>query len=75
MPGPAIQQVISTPTALPSVTFTASVTPTATPVPLNPLTIEYLREREYPASDLIIEETLEVGPNYFATLLRINLMA
>lgn len=65
LPGPAIQRATSTQTALPSATFTASVTPTATAVPLNTLTIEYLRGHEYPASEIVIEETLEVGPNYF----------
>ncbi len=65
LPGPVIQRATGTQTALPSATLTASVTPTATPIPLNPLTIEYLREHEFPASDLVIEETLEVGPNYF----------
>jgi dipeptidyl aminopeptidase/acylaminoacyl peptidase len=43
-------------------TETPSVTPTPTP---DPLSIEYLRSRDYPASELTIEETLEVGDNYF----------
>jgi dipeptidyl aminopeptidase/acylaminoacyl peptidase len=30
----------------------------------NPLSIEYLRQEEYPGSEIIIEETLEPGSNY-----------
>jgi dipeptidyl aminopeptidase/acylaminoacyl peptidase len=41
-----------------------TVTPTVTPTPPNPLTIEWLRQQEYPGSDIIIEETLEPGANY-----------
>jgi dipeptidyl aminopeptidase/acylaminoacyl peptidase len=65
LPGPQVAQISETETPLPSATFTPSITPTATPTPLNPLTIEYLRQHEYPASELVIEETLDVGPNYF----------
>lgn len=65
LPGPQI--ALGTATAVPSATITPtpSITPTATPTPLNSLTIQYLREREYPASELVLEETLDVGPNYF----------
>jgi hypothetical protein len=65
LPGPQIS--LATATASPSATITPtpSSTPTATPTPLNPLTIQYLREHDYPASELTIEETLDVGPNYF----------
>lgn len=31
---------------------------------LHPLSIEYLRQQEYPGSDIIIEETLPAGSNY-----------
>lgn len=59
-PGIAVSTASETPT--PTVTYTPSVTPTPTP---HPLSIEYLRSREYLASELSIEQTLEVGPNYF----------
>jgi dipeptidyl aminopeptidase/acylaminoacyl peptidase len=45
----------------------ATVTPTSTPIPtptLHPLTIEAMRQREYPGSDLTIEEVLPPGANY-----------
>jgi dienelactone hydrolase len=61
LPGPSVLVGTVTETPQPSATFTASVTPTPT---LHPLSIEYLRSREYPASELVIEETLEVGDNY-----------
>jgi uncharacterized protein len=63
LPGPQVATAVDTLT--PSITFTPSITPTPTPVPPHPLTIEYLREHEYPVSEIVIEETLEVGPNYF----------
>jgi uncharacterized protein len=65
---------IATPTAnLPSPTpsWTASpsatVSPTSTPIPtptLHPLTIEAMRQRDYPGSDLTIEQVLSPGANY-----------
>lgn len=64
LPGPQIALVTATATLTPSVTPTPTLTPTATPVPPHPLSIEYLRQRQYPASELIIEETLENGGNY-----------
>lgn len=45
-------------------------TPTETPddtlneISSSPLYIESLRERDYPTSEIILEETLEPGPNY-----------
>lgn len=36
----------------------------ATPLPLVPLSIEYMRQQEYPGSDLVIEQTLAPGSNY-----------
>jgi dipeptidyl aminopeptidase/acylaminoacyl peptidase len=62
LPEPSIAISAGTEKPQPTVTYTPSVTPTPTP---HPLSIEYLRSREYPASELIIEQTLEVGPNYF----------
>ncbi len=49
------------PTATPTATFTPM--PTATPTP-HPLTIRLGREREYPGSDIKIEQTLASGGNY-----------
>lgn len=62
LPEPSILEETAAQTPQPTATFTPSVTPTPTP---HPLSIEYLRSREYPASELVIEETLEVGDNYF----------
>jgi len=57
----------ATPTALPSatptVTSSPTVVPTATPT-LHPMQIEALRQREYPGSEIVIEETLQQGANY-----------
>jgi dipeptidyl aminopeptidase/acylaminoacyl peptidase len=65
---PEAQVVVAPTTAelLPSPTSTATAAPTLTPTPsIHPLTIEYLRTRSYEASELVIEQTLEVGPNYY----------
>ena len=58
-------------TASPSRTFTpnpmATETPTPTPSPtptLHPLTIESMRQRSYPGSEITIEEQLAPGANY-----------
>ena len=48
------------PTAVP----TATPEPTATLEPLHPLTIASMRQRDYPGSDIVIEDTLEPGANY-----------
>ncbi len=57
----------STTTALPTLTptqaFTPTPLPTATAVP-NPLEINAMRAREYPGSDIVIEQTLDPGVNY-----------
>jgi len=50
-------------------TSTATATPTATPTPTatatpHPLTIQAMRGRDYPGSDIVIEQTLEPGSNY-----------
>src|SRR3990170_2540490 len=44
-------------------TSTSTATPTPTPTP-HPLTIASMRQREYPGSDITIEETLEPEVNY-----------
>lgn len=44
---------------------TATPLPTATPTPTpHPLTIASMRAREYPGSNIVIEQTLEAGSNY-----------
>ena len=63
LPNPAI--LFSQATAASSPTATPTTGPTPTPPFPHPLTIKYLRDLDYPATDLVIEETLEVGPNYF----------
>ncbi|HMR98446.1 MAG TPA: alpha/beta fold hydrolase [Anaerolineales bacterium] len=50
-----------TQTTEPTSTFTAS--PTATPIP-HPLSIDAMRARDYPGSDVVIETTLDPGVNY-----------
>jgi uncharacterized protein len=51
------------PTRPPTHTATPTLVPTATPVP-NPLEIQAMRAREYPGSDIVIEQTLDPGVNY-----------
>src|SRR5215216_6232068 len=51
------------PTSNPTETPTATPLPTATPV-LNPLQIEAMRARDYPGSDVVIEQVLDPGVNY-----------
>lgn len=63
---------LPTPTFTPEPTFTPTTTPTATntstptptPTPLHPLMIENMRQQPYPGSEIVIEETLDPGPNY-----------
>jgi dipeptidyl aminopeptidase/acylaminoacyl peptidase len=50
-----------TPTTAPSLTPTLTPTPTPTP---HPMSIPALRQRDYPGSDIVIEETLDPGANY-----------
>jgi len=52
-----------TATASRTATATPTRTPTATATP-HPLTIASMRQREYPGSDVVIEQTLEPGVNY-----------
>jgi dipeptidyl aminopeptidase/acylaminoacyl peptidase len=55
-----------TSTPLPSFTPTFTATPTETPVPTpHPLSMTAMRAREYPGSDLVIEQTLDPGSNYY----------
>lgn len=53
---------------LPTATLTSNaavgLTPEPTPTPLNPLAIEAMRARNYPGSDIIIEQRLDPGSNY-----------
>lgn len=55
-----------TPTATLTSTPTGTPTPTSTPspTPLHPLMIEAMRAREYPGSEISIEEVLTPGSNY-----------
>lgn len=53
-----------TATPSPSPSRTATATPTITPTPVHPLDVEAMRQRVYPGSALIIEETLAPGINY-----------
>ncbi|MBN2502043.1 MAG: alpha/beta fold hydrolase [Anaerolineales bacterium] len=59
-----------TPTLGPSPTATMTLAPTNTPLPTatatppHPLSIEYLRQRDYTASEIVYEEVLEDGANY-----------
>ena len=56
------ETIIAPPTAL-SATRTPAP-PTPTPTPLNPLSIEGMRQQDYPGSEIVIEETLAPGSNY-----------
>ncbi len=59
----------ATATLTPPPTRTSTPSPSATPTPTpHPLTIEAMRRREYPGSAVIIEQTLDPGPNYYRYL-------
>jgi len=58
---PARNVASFTATPLPSLPPTVTPTPTRTP---HPMSIEALRQRSYPGSDITIAETLEPGDNY-----------
>lgn len=61
----AVQATALTNTPAPSATPTSTATPTATPTPTpHPLTIQSMRERSYPGSDVTIEQVLTPGSNY-----------
>ena len=52
-----------TSTLIPNASATATASPTPTPTP-HPMTIEAMRQREYPGSDITLERELEPGVNY-----------
>lgn len=54
----------TTPTATPIVNVADGQTPVPTPTPLHPFAIEAMRARDYPGSDIVIEQVLEPGSNY-----------
>ncbi|MCO6453050.1 MAG: alpha/beta fold hydrolase [Caldilineales bacterium] len=62
----AIPEPTSTPlpTTTPTATLIPTNTPTPTATPVHPLSISYLREQEFPGSDIVIEQTLAPGSNY-----------
>src|SRR5512134_4057686 len=62
LPGSNTPSPLPTHTAAPTTTPAPTETPvpTATPTP-HPLTIQSMREREYPGSDVVIEQTLDPG--------------
>ena len=55
--------VTSLPALTPTETATSTPIPTATPIP-HPLEISAMRAREYPGSDIVIEDVLDPGVNY-----------
>ena len=59
---PPVETAILTPQ--PTATHTPSPTASLTPTPLNPLTIAALRQRAYPGSRIVVEQTLDPGVNY-----------
>lgn len=63
---PSLPAPASTATALPTPTLapTAIAIPSATPTPPHPLSIELMRQQEYPGSDLVFEQTLPAGNGY-----------
>ena len=75
--GTAVTASPSTPTVAPSATaspsptatFPPTLTPTSTPIPTptatpHPLKISAMRAREYPGSDIVIEDVLDPGVGY-----------
>jgi fermentation-respiration switch protein FrsA (DUF1100 family) len=54
----------ATPSVGPSATEAPPLRPTMTPTALHPLMIEVMRRQTYPGSDIVIEQTLDAGPNY-----------
>ncbi len=57
---PPIATIVETSTPAPTATLTTS----PTPISLNPLTIDFLRQRDYTGSDVKVEQTLAPGSNY-----------
>ena len=58
----AFEEII--PTTTPIATVASEQTSGPTPTPLHPLSIEGMRARDYPGSDITIEEILAPGSNY-----------
>jgi uncharacterized protein len=58
---PTVEPTATTPA---TATPVPTQTPTPTPTPIFPLSIEYLRQQDYSASELVIEQTLAPGSNY-----------
>ena len=56
--------VVADTTAEPSASATTGATPTIMPTPLDPLSIEAMRQRDYPGSEITIEERLQPGAEY-----------
>ena len=63
-PSLAVTSEAFTPTTTIAATAAEGQTPVATPTQLHPFAIESMRAREYPGSDITIEEILEPGSNY-----------
>lgn len=66
MPGEALLPATPAPavaTPIPP-SLTPAPSPTASPTPINPLSIAAQRQRPYPGSDITIEQTLPPGANY-----------
>ncbi|RPJ25206.1 MAG: peptidase, partial [Chloroflexi bacterium] len=63
MVAPASDTPLPAPVASETPTQIPSPIPTATPTP-HPLQIEAMRAREYPGSDIVVEEVLDPGVNY-----------
>ncbi|HLE92171.1 MAG TPA: hypothetical protein VI753_13555, partial [Anaerolineales bacterium] len=55
--------VVTLPTGTPTETTIPTPIPTATATP-HPLEIDAMRAREYPGSDIVIEQVLDPGVNY-----------
>lgn len=51
-------------TDVPTAQPTDTPAPTATEVPLHPMSIEAMRQQEYPGSQLVFHETLQAGANH-----------
>lgn len=62
-PTVALSGTLSPTDAAVTATFTPSATPAPTPTP-HPLTLQAMRGREYPGSDIVIEQVLPSGDNY-----------
>lgn len=59
-----VETVLPAVTVSPTPTRALTVTPQPGPTPRSPLMIQVLRERDYPGSEITIEQKLEPGANY-----------